>query len=150
MASNSRPSSSICSSLSRASGLSIMVGIWVLAWWSKGDLDGSLGGVDAGAHDLALAAGHLARAEVADLARAQLSDAGVTDAHPAAVGQRRAGLLAGDQDRLGALAPRLDVAHEELDRAALADLSVALANDGLEALPVQAIAVARLNPVLAH
>src|SRR5436190_15602389 len=150
MASISRPSSSICSSLVRASGLSIMVGIWVLAWWSQGDLDGSLGGVDAGTHDLALAAGHLARAEVADLARAQLSDAGVADAHPAAEGERRTGLLTGDEDWLRAFAARLDVALEELDRAALADLSVALADDGLEALHMQAIAVAGLVPVLAH
>src|SRR5436190_3855350 len=150
MASNSRPTSSICSALSRVRGLSIMVGIWVLAWGSKGDLDGSFGGIDARADDLALAAGHLARTEVADLARAQLSDAGVADAHPAAEGERRAGLLAGDEDWLRALAARLDVALEELDRAALADLSVALADDGLEALHVQAIAVAGLVPVLAH
>src|SRR3954447_10200556 len=147
IASNSLPSCSICSSVSRASGLSIIVSMLVL---SEGDLDGALGCVDAGAHDLALGAGDLARAEVADLARAELSDARVADAHPAAVGQRGAGLLAGHEHRLGAVALGLDAAVEELDRAALAELAVALADDGLEALHVQAIAVAGLLPVLAH
>src|SRR4051812_7864092 len=110
MASNSRPSSSICWSLSRASGLSIMLGIRAPSVSvSQGDLDGAFGGVDAGAHDLADAARHLAGAQVADLAGAERADARVADPHPAAVGQRRAGLLAGDEDRLGAVAGRLDV-----------------------------------------
>src|SRR3954462_14687167 len=117
MASNSRPSSSICSSLSRASGLSIMLGIRAPSVSvSQGDLDGAFGGVDAGAHDLAGAPRHLAGAQVADLAGAQLAHARVADAHPAAVGQRRARLLAGDEDRLRAVALRLDVAGEEADR----------------------------------
>src|SRR6266576_1470374 len=151
MASNSRPSSSICSSLSRASGLSIMLGMRLLPWSvSQGDLDRAFGGVDAGAHDLADAARHLAGAQVADLAGAELADAGVADPHPAAVGQRRAGLLAGDEDRLGAVAGRLDVAGGEADGAALAELAVALADDGLEALEVQSLAVALALPMLGH
>src|SRR3954469_25775160 len=148
MASNSRPSSSICWSLSRASGLSIMLGIRAPSVSvSQGDLDGAFGGVDAGAHDLADAARDLAGAQVADLAGAQRPDARVADPHPAAVGQRRAGLLAGDEDRLGAVAGRLDVAGGEADRAALAELAVALADDGLKALEVQAIALTLALPV---
>ena len=52
--------------------------------------------------------------------RAQLADAGVADAHPAAEGQRGAGLLAGDEDRRAAVALGLDAALREADRAALA------------------------------
>src|SRR3954463_13578777 len=149
MASNSRPSSSICWSLSRASGLSIMLGIRAPSVSvSQGDLDGAFGGVDAGAHDLADAARHLAGAQVEDLAGAQRADARVADPHPAAVGQRRAGLLAGDEDRQGAVAGRLDVAGGEADRAALAELAVALADDGLKALDVQAVALTLALPVL--
>src|SRR3954471_12007056 len=151
MASNSRPSSSICWSLSRASGLSIMLGIRTPSVSvSQGDLDGALGGVDAGAHDLADAARDLAGAQVADLAGAQRPDARVADPHPAAVGQRRAGLLAGDQDRLSAVTGGLDVADGEADGAALAELAVALADDGLKALEVQAVAVSLALPVLGH
>ena len=117
---------------------------------SQGDLDGAFGSVDAGAHDLAHAARHLAGAQVADLPGAQPAHAGVADPHTAAVGERRAGLLAGDEDRLGAVAARLDVAGGEADRAALAELAVALPDDGLEALEVQAIAVAVAFPVLGH
>ena len=78
-----------------------------------------------------------------------LPDAGVADAHAAAEGQRRAGLLAGDEDRLRAVAARpRRRSSRKLDRAALAVLAVALADDRLEALHVQAVAVAVALPVL--
>src|SRR4029079_8734844 len=99
IASNSLPSSSICSSVRPARGLSIIVamGCVLCRGGSQGDFDGAFGCVDAGAHHLALGAGALPVAQVADLAGAQLADAGVADAHPAAERQRGAGLLAGDQ-----------------------------------------------------
>src|SRR3954468_6135339 len=151
MASNSRPSSSICSSVRRASGLSIIVDIGVLfGGVSQSDLDGALWRVDAGADHLALGTGDLAGAQVADLARAQPAHARVTDAHPAAEGQRGARLLTGHQDRLRPVALGLDLAVEEADRAPLAALAVADDVGGLEALHVQAIAVAVALPVLGH
>src|SRR4051794_41970844 len=92
MASNSRPSSSSCSALSRASGLSISAGMLDLLRRSESDLDRPLGGVDAGPDDLARAARHLPRAQIANLAGAQLADAGVADALATAGGQPEAGL----------------------------------------------------------
>src|SRR3954469_1686102 len=111
IASNSLPSSSICSSVRRASGLSIIVAMRrvLCRSGSQGDLDGALGRVDAGADHLALA-----------------------------------------QDRLGAVALRLDVAVDEADLAAVAALAVADSVRRLEALHVQEIAVAVGVPVLGH
>src|SRR5689334_6397484 len=99
MASNSRPSCSICSSLRWASGLSIMslAAIFSSSRFSQGDLDRPLGGVDTGADDLSLGAGDLPGAQVADLPGAERSDAGVADPLAAAEGQRGAGLLARDE-----------------------------------------------------
>src|SRR3954469_9899107 len=152
IASNSLPSSSICSSVRRASGLSIIVAMRrvLCRSGSQGDLDGALGRVDAGADHLALAPRDLAGAQIADLAGAELSDTGVADAHPAPERERRAGLLARDQDRLGAVALRLDVAVDEADLAAVTALAVADGVRRLEALHVQEIAVAVGVPVLGH
>src|SRR3954471_4419830 len=71
IASNSLPSASICSSLRRASGLSIIVSVAVIVLLEF-DLDGPLGGVDAGTDHLAPGLGNLARTQVADLAGAEL------------------------------------------------------------------------------
>src|SRR4051794_16994661 len=154
MASNSLPSCSICSSLSLERGLSIIVAMGFLAGpFQQGlerDLYGSFGSVDAGPHHLPLRAGDLARPQVPDLAGAELADAGVADAHAASERQRRARLLTGDEDRLGAIALALDIAVEELHRAALALLRVALADDRLEALHVQVVAVRLALPAVAH
>src|SRR3954447_21139118 len=152
MASNSRPSSSICSGVSRARGLSISIiwGMRVLGRGSQGQLDGALGGVDARAHHLPGRAGDLAGAQVAHLAGAQAPDARVADPHAAAVGQRGAGLLPRDEDRRGAVAVRLDAARGQPDRAARAELRVARADDGLEALRVQARRFTLALPVLAE
>src|SRR3954452_21661805 len=66
IASNSLPSSSICSSVRRASGLSIIVAMRrvLCRSGSQGDLDGALGRVDAGADHLALAPRDLAGAQI--------------------------------------------------------------------------------------
>src|SRR5439155_21633533 len=87
---------------------------------------------------------------VPDLPRAELSDARVADAHAAAERKRPAGLLARDEDRLRAVAVRLEVALREEDRAALPLLGVAPADDRLEALHVQAVAIAVAAPVVLH
>src|SRR3954453_15567960 len=114
MALDPRPSSSVCSSVSRASGLSIIVSMSLLGRFVRSilvlelDLHRALGRVDAGADHLALAAGDLARPQVAHLPRAQAPDAGVADAHPAAEGQGGAGLFAGHQDRSAPVRLRLD------------------------------------------
>src|SRR4051812_15873284 len=102
MASKMRPSSSICSVLSLASGLSITA--------SSSQLydDAPLRGVDAGADHLAVRAGDLAVAQIADLAGAELADARVADALAAAERQLEPLLLAGDEYRRGAVA--LDLA----------------------------------------
>src|SRR3954454_7694303 len=113
---------------------------------SELDLDGALGGVDARADHLAARAGDLPGAQVADLARLQLADAGVAHALAAAEREAEPLVLAGHQDRLRAVRVRLAVALEELDRPALALLG--LAEDRLEALHVQAVAVAVLVPVV--
>src|SRR3954454_15295713 len=155
IASNSRPSSSICSSVRRARGLSIIVAMAeldsvVVCLSSESDLDGALGGVDAGAHHLSLAARDLPGAQVADLAGAQLAHARVADAHAASERQRRTGLLARDQDRLRSVAGSLDIAVDEADRPALAALPVTHGVRRLEALHVQAVAVAVGLPMLGH
>src|SRR4051794_41261317 len=115
---------------------------------SELDLDGALGGVDAGSDHLSALPGHLAGAQVADLAGLQLADAGVADALAASEGEAQAGVLAADEDRLAAIRMRLTVALEELDRPSLALLG--LADDGLEALHVQAVAAAGLVPGGVH
>src|SRR3954451_9216996 len=163
MASNSRPSSSICSFVRWASGLSTssemsrscllstavggFIGALLLVVFSKLDLDVALGGGHAGADHLARLPGDFPGAQVPNLARAQLPDAGVADADPAPEGERRSGILAGDQDRGAPVGVRLDVALQELDRTALAVTGVA-ADDGLEAPEPEAIAVALLLPVI--
>src|SRR3954453_4117089 len=147
MASNSRPSSSICSGVRRASGLSISVVLMGLLF-SELDDDAPLGGVDAGADHLALGAADLAVGQVADLALAELADARVADALATAVGQVEALLLAGDEDRSRAIRLHLLVALGEDDAASLALLGQA--ELGLEALHVQAIAVAVGVPVVEH
>src|SRR5690349_17845996 len=102
--------------------------------------------MDAGADGLALVAVDLAGAQVADLALAQRADAGVADALAAAEGELEPGLLAGHEDRLGAVALGTAVGDLEVDRAALALL--AAPDLGLEALHVQPLAVAVGLPVL--
>src|SRR3954469_25349454 len=98
MASNSRPSSSSCSSVRRANGVSIT------AAPSELDDDAPLRRVDAGADHLALRAADLAVGQVADPALAELADARVADALTTAVGQVEALFLAGDEDRGRAVA----------------------------------------------
>src|SRR4051812_35440437 len=108
----------------------------------------ALGGVDARPDHLSLRPGHLPVAQVAHLALAELPDAGVADALATAVGQVQPVLLAGDEDRCRAVALDLALAGGEDDRAALALLGQA--ELGLEALHVQAVAVALAVPVLQH
>src|SRR6185437_12172363 len=114
------------------------------------DLDRALGRVDARAEHLPGLAVHAAGAQVAHLPRAQLADAAVADAHAAAEGHLRAGLLAGEQDRLLAVADRLDPAAAEPDRATAAALAVADVRVGLEVLGVKPLAQAGLAPALAE
>src|ERR1017187_11000294 len=86
IASNSRPSSSICSGVRRVRGLSIRLSIMFLASGSQFDFDRALGRVDTGADHLALLAVYLAGAQVADLARPQTPATRVTDHNSAADG----------------------------------------------------------------
>src|SRR4051794_2777754 len=144
--SNSLPIASSCSGVSLWSGFSGSATLDMILL--ELDLDGPLRGMDAGANRLALVAADLAAAQVPDAARAQGPDARVADALAAAEGQVQPGLLARDQDRGAAVALRLAVALEELDRAALALLTAA--DLGLEALHVHALAVALALPVLVH
>src|SRR3954452_24793381 len=119
-----------------ASGLSIIVDIaerFLVGGGLEGDLDGGLGRVDARAHHLALRGEDLPGWQVADLAGAQPANAGVADAHPASERQGGAGLLAGHQDRLGAVALGFDPAVGEADGPALAALAVTDDVRGLEA-----------------
>src|SRR6476620_7499188 len=102
--------------------------------------------MDAGADGLALVAVDLAGAQVADLALAQRPDARVADALAAAERQLQPRLLAGHEDRRGAVALGLAVGDLERDRAALALLTAA--DLGLEALHVEPVAVAVGLPVL--
>src|SRR3954467_517977 len=115
---------------------------------SELDDDAPLRRVDAGADHLALRAADLAVAQVADLALAELADARVADPLAAAERQVEALLLTGDEDRRRAVALDLLLAVGEHDRAALALLGQA--ELGLEALHVQAVAVAVAVPVLEH
>src|SRR5581483_3363542 len=92
---------------------------------------------------------HTARAQVADLAGAQLADAAVADAHATAEGHLRAGLLSREEDRLLAVGRRVDPAAREADRAAATALALADAALGLEVLGVQALGETLLSPVLA-
>src|SRR5215218_9345933 len=101
MPSSSSASASSCSSERCLSGLSslsvgeVAVSVIVnLSMVSKCDLDRPFGGVDACADHLSRAAVNVARAQVADLARAQPPHTGVADAHPAAEGKWSARLLA--------------------------------------------------------
>src|SRR3954447_5856100 len=135
-----RPSASICSSLSRASGLSIIVVS------SKVDLDRALGRADARADHLALAAVDLPVAQIAHAAGAELADAGVADPLAAAERQLEAGLLAGHEDRRRAVALGLRAGGGERDRAALALL--AAADLRLETLHEEALGVAVLLPMV--
>src|SRR3954465_9518799 len=137
-----RPSASICSSLSRASGLSIIV------ISLKIDLDRALRRADACADHLALAPVDLPVAQIAYAAGAELADAGVADPLAAAERQLEAGLLAGHEDRRGAVGLALPAALGEHDHPALALLGEAQL--GLEALGVQALGVAVALPALEH
>src|SRR5438270_7298983 len=101
------------------------------------DFHRPLWGVDACPDVLALVPRDVAVAQVPDLARDQLPDAGVADALAAAVGQVEPGLLAGDEDRSRAVGLGLAVGLGELDRPALALLDVRV-ELGLEALHVEA------------
>src|SRR4051794_5780945 len=147
--SNSRPIASSCSGVSLCSGFSGSLATLTMGLlWLELDLDGAFGCVDAGADRLALVAADFAGGQVADPALAQGADARVADALAAAVGQVEARLLAGDQDRLRAVGLGLALRLGEEDRAALAFL--AGADLGLEALHVEAVAVAVGLPVLLH
>src|SRR3954447_6805084 len=147
MASNSRPSSSICSAVSRASGLSMSL-VLTAGPLSELDDDAPFRRVDAGTDHLPFGAGDLSVAQVPDLALAQLADARVADALAAAVGQVEALVLAGDEDRRAPVGLDLLLGGREDDRAALALLGEA--ELGLEALHVQAVAVAVGVPVVGH
>src|SRR4051794_11882655 len=153
-ASNSFPIASICSSLSRLSGLStsssisISIAFGVIRRPLQFDFDVALGGVYAGADHLSLGARHLSVLQVPDLAGAQLADARMADALAAAVREREADVLAGHQDRHRAIRLGLLLALEELDLAALALLR--LAEHGLEALHVEALAVTVLVEMRLH
>src|SRR5690242_16121879 len=89
----------------------------------------------------------LAGSQVPHFAGAEPADAGVADAHPAAVGKLRPGLLAGDEDRRSPVAGRLEAALGEADRPAFSRHRGA-ADDGLEALHLEQLRVALLLPVL--
>src|SRR4051812_14496620 len=115
---------------------------------SELDLDRTLGCVDASPDYLVPLPRDLSVAEVADLALLERAHARVADALAAAVGQVEPRLLAGHEDRRRPVGLGFRVALEELDRAALALLGAA--DLRLEALHVEAVAVAVLVPVLLH
>src|SRR5256885_6708257 len=115
---------------------------------SEFDLYGTFRRVDAGADALALLTRDLAVAQVADPAGGEPAHARVADALAAAVRQVEARLLAGHEHGSGAVALRLAVALQELDRAAVALLDVA--DLRLEALEVELLAYARLLELLLH
>src|SRR3954447_16179721 len=151
MALNSASSSSICSGVRWASGLSVSVVVTSSSfdlWSSQLDLDWALGGVDAGADHLALRPGDLSVSQVANLTGAQLSDAGVADALPASEGQLQPGLLTGDEDGRTALCGRLAPAGGEGDGPALPVLVQGELR--LEALHVEPVAVPLPVPVVRH
>src|SRR5687767_9199910 len=103
--------------------------------------------MDAGAHHLSFTLVDLSAAQVAQLPRHELARAGVADAHAAAERQLQARLLARHEDRRPAVGLGLAVGLRELDRAALA-AGVVAADDRLEPLEVEAVAVTALLPVL--
>src|SRR5436190_4594259 len=144
MASNSRPSASICSSLRWARGLSMTLDSKAAPSGSEIDFDGPLRRADARPDHLPVLSIDLAVAQVAHLSRAELPDAGVADALATAERQLEPGLLAGDEDRRRTVGLGLAVTAEEGDRAALALLPEA--ELGLEALQVQALAVGLAVP----
>src|SRR5256885_5163323 len=115
---------------------------------SEFDLYGTFRRVDAGADALALLARHVAVAQVADPSGGELAHARVADALATAERQVEALLLTGYEDRSGAVALRLAVALQELDRAALALLDVA--DLRLEALEAELVADTRRLPLLLH
>src|ERR1700684_347279 len=117
---------------------------------SEVDLDRAFGRVDAGAQELTGLAVHAAGTQVADLPGAQLADAAVADAHATAERHARAGGLAGEQDRLLAVAGGVDATAAQANRAAAAALAVADAGAGLEVLDVQPRGIAVFAPALAE
>src|SRR4051812_12974371 len=102
--------------------------------------------MDAGAHRLALGAADLAAAQVAQLAGAQLPDAGVADPHAAAEGQLETGLLACDEDRRSTVAFVSHVGLQDL-HGPPPPLARTPADDRLEALEMHPVAVGVLLPV---
>src|SRR6476646_6692388 len=160
IASNSRPSSSIWAGVRCASGLSapaggISAGAPTTASRGRGGasvavaaviggpfvselyLDRALGRVDAGADDLAGRPVHASGPQVPDAARAQAPGAAVADAHAAAVRHLGTGRLAGDEDRLLAVAVRLDSGRAQADRAARPAHGGVERAPGMEGLDVQ-------------
>ena len=144
------PSSSICSALSCASGLSIsdvaVMGLLrLLRARSRSGPSGALMQVRTISPSVPV---DLAVAQVAHLAGAELADAGVADALAAA--ERQLEPASSPATRIG-VAPSHSASVSllaKLDRAALALLGEA--ELGLEALHVQALAVALALPVLGH
>src|SRR5215210_727457 len=121
---------------------------WAGSLWLEVDLDGALRRADAHADHLPLGAVDVSVSQVSHLARAERAGARVADALAAAVGQVEAALLAGHEDRRAAVGLGLHVAGEEADLAALALLGEP--DLGLEALHVEAIAIALPLPVVLH
>src|SRR3954449_11615660 len=105
---------------------------------SEVDLDAARRGVDAGADHLAVGLLEVAGAKVADGAGAQSPDAGVADAHPAAVRQQRPRPLADYQERRRRVGVGVLAAGEEADAAARA-ADAGGDGDWPEALEVQAL-----------
>jgi hypothetical protein len=113
------------------------------------DLDGTLRRVDAGAQHFSRLAVDPSRAQIADLSGAQSPDAGVADAHPTAVGQGGACVLACLEDRPLTVAGGLDIAGAEADRATPSTLAVADLDVRLKVLDVKLCGIASSSPVLA-
>src|SRR5690242_5702536 len=154
---NSAPISSICSGVSRLSGLwisggaasAVVIAAVLLGFLSELDFHGSLRRVHAGPAGHALHVHHFAAAEVPQLPGAELPHTRMADAHPAAERQLEPGLLAGHENGRAAVALHFLVGVDEGDRAALA-LGAVAADHRLEALHVQAVAVGLAVPVLAQ
>src|SRR5207248_5377340 len=111
-------------------------------------LDRALRRADARTDRLPLGAIEVSVSQVAHATRAERADAGMADALATPEGQVEAALLAGHQDWGAAVRLGLGVAGEKADLAALAFLHEA--DLGLEALHVQALAVALPLPVVLH
>src|SRR5215213_5152522 len=137
MASKRLPSSSICSSLRRATGLLISVVVNASSSSSKLYLDVALRGIYAGPDRLALRSVDLPVSEIANLYFAQLSHARVAD--PLATAERKleARLLSRHQDRRRAIRLGLGLAPRKADLSALALLR--FTQLGLEALHVKPV-----------